>query len=223
VSSCISPVPNAILPNMSPSVAFPLKVSGSFFGSVLTSPDFCHHPSHCQHTHSQRNVMQNQQWWGQAGITAVPATTLPMRTLPMHTTYAAWFSTSCSADFAMLNLPQATPANCLPTHWLHTHNMTSKLWFCACSNIFFFLFFPLTLYALPPALHPQQPALLAVCPYAQKLKHLCHCKVLTNICPMPSLQMPPPCASLPALTEATHTHNTCKTSRSWCFCGDLNQ
>ena len=50
----------------------------------------------------------------------------------------------------MSNLPQATPVNCLPMH-----NMTSKLHFCACSNISFSLFFPWLHVLHPPP--PWQP------------------------------------------------------------------
>jgi len=58
-------------------------------------------------------------------------------------------------DFAASNLPQATPANCLHTCRLRTHNTMSQLCFCVCSNFFFFFLFPPNF--MCSAIHPRPP------------------------------------------------------------------
>ena len=138
-------------------------------------------------------------------------------------------------DFAMLNLPQATPANRLHTHRLCMHNMTSQSCFCACSIFFFFFLFPPNFVC--SAIHPQPPTHFPAhltsrirstnavasldehcCPHPPPNHASTAAPVAISLLPLPCH----PCVPLCMPTLKPHTRMTCKAHRGWHFCGGSN-
>jgi len=196
VSSRVSPVP----PDALPSIAFPLKVSGPFFCGVLTSPDFCYHPP-------------------------LPALPLPKKRdtkstatrmsrhhspIPMERAVSSYLEWQLHVDpstlrdfniaFSKISLRQThlkpPPQTTCPRVDCARTTRRANCIFCACSNLFFFLF-PLTLCA-PPSTpgHPraslhtlhlefEAPTLLQV--LMNSVVHTRHQITLPQPLPLPSL------------------------------------